>query len=227
MSPDPDDGEPQRRFDPVRLEETRVMFDTQPGTAPPPNRSSVPGTPMRDEFARAERHRTAGQLEEAIAVAKAALAHAPADPEGLAVLCLSLLDAGRHGEVRGVLEPLAQALGDAPFAGGVSQDELDSAFAGAEPELENVMDADRVAQEAMRAAELDAPEIPVTDRATFATETMAGLLASQGDEAGASQIRAGLGLEGAPEGGAPSGDPDRRETLATLERWLSNLQELQ
>lgn len=128
----------------------------------------------------------------------------------------------------------------------VADSELELAFAQAESDREEMFDVNRVAQEAMRLQELDEPEADLfspEDHPAFATETMAGLLERQGDVAGAESIRSTL------DGGssAASGITDAAEVLnavphvpsdasdgadaarsarivATLERWLQNLQ---
>ena len=60
---------------------------------------------------------------------------------------------------------------------------------------------------------------------------MADLLERQGDAEGAARIRAGLAgaaaaapLDHPVSEGTPGGRPSRRQVVATLERWLENLQ---
>lgn len=147
---------------------------------------------------------------------------------------IELLDAGRSGEAR---EELARHLPVAAEerAPGITDHEIEVAFASAESEQERMVDADAIAEAAIRradrelsgetgptgiatGAEIGGP--PVSER--FATATMAGLLEQQGDLDGADRIRAGL----APEPPFLAGEgprPTRQNVLATLERWLENL----
>ena len=75
----------------------------------------------------------------------------------------------------------------------VADDELEAAFANAESLQEEMMDANRIAEEALRASELDDPEgFQVEAVPTYATETMARLLDEQGDGESADAIRARL-----------------------------------
>ena len=109
------------------------------------------------------------------------------------------------------------AIGD----GEISDDELDLALAGAEPEHDRMRHADEVAHEAMlqadRVLEAEGGVAPDEVGEHFATETMAHLLERQGDQAAASRIRAALGARGADRRAG------RAEVVATLERWLDNL----
>ena len=124
-----------------------------------------------------------------------------------------------------ISQPPELALGpetSSAAARSITDDELELAFADAEPELEQMRDADDVAQEAMleadRALEAEGAVAPDEVGENFATETMANLLERQGDESGAERIRAAL----VPAAEAPA--PSRRvDALATLERWLENL----
>jgi hypothetical protein len=143
--------------------------------------------------------------------------------EKAALRCLELLDAGRSEEARrelaeaaGVLQPRAVAL-----AGGVTDLELDRAFDCAHPVADEVIDADRVARQAIREVdrELLAPREP------FATGTMAELLERQGDVEGARRIRdslAGRGARSETRPG-PSRRPERARVVSTLEAWLANM----
>jgi hypothetical protein len=120
----------------------------------------------------------------------------------------------------------------AAFSGGVSDQELDHAFEAAEPETDQMLDADRVAQVAMRQADEELGEDLAPDEVgtAFATRTMADLLERQGDEEGAERIRAGLAdevgagpLDHPVSEGRPGGRPSRHQVISTLERWLENL----
>jgi hypothetical protein len=197
----------------------------------------------------AESHRRAGRAAEAARVARAGLAGAPESREGLAVLCLALLDQGLRDEAYRELEGVAGVVWSARLPSGslvgeLSEGELEHAFSRAETDPREVIDADRVAQEAIREARLDRPEglrehpaqadsresLVDLPTPTYATATMAELLERQGHGRAASRIRASLGpapgdeAEAAGEGLFPLDAPDRRRKhAATLERWLRNL----
>jgi hypothetical protein len=144
---------------------------------------------------------------------------------------LELLAAGRAAEAQRELSQALAAPAQTPHAPAIGEEvsdlELERAFASAEPETEQMLDADRVAQVAMRQAdaalgdELGPEEVGTV----FATATMADLLERQGDRAGAERIRAGL-APARDAGAARSGGRRRRgrqQVVATLERWLENL----
>jgi hypothetical protein len=141
--------------------------------------------------------------------------------------CLRLLDTGRVAEARGAL---AEAIA-APHAPAsrlpheVTDLELDRAFDRARPVADEVIDADRVARQAIREVDREllrprgGPTLP------FATRTMAELLERQGDAEGARRIRASLARREArsetrPRPGRRS---ERARVLVTLERWLANV----
>lgn len=181
----------------------------------------------------AESFRREGRVADAERVLRNGLEVADASEIGWTVLCLTLLDQGRYDEARELLAQRAERsysayFGTHPFQQEISLGELDRAFERAEPEQEELVDADRVAQHAMRAAALDSPEeLPAARPSTaYATETMAALLARQGDDEAAAQIRERLAAR-KPQAAArePSGSP-RRRSAATLERWLHNLRAL-
>lgn len=190
----------------------------------------------------AEACRRAGRPDEAERVARSGLARRPDRIEAHVVLCLALLDQGRADEARRVLERVADdtlaAHGPLGDPGTVSDRELDRAFAAAETDPGEVLDADRVAQEALGEGDLALAEaFDPSAGSAFATATMAELLARQGDLESASRIRTALrdrDRPGGPAAGRAPEDPGeglfpldgpsrRRETLATLERWLENL----
>ena len=107
----------------------------------------------------------------------------------------------------------------------LSEQELADAFEHAEPEAEHLLDADRVAQQALREAELGpADEIspPQAADSLFATRTMAELLERQGDRAGAERIRDRLERARGDSQGASASDR-RGRLVRELERWLANL----
>jgi hypothetical protein len=151
---------------------------------------------------------------------------------------LVLLELGEMQEARRELERALAPRGPsgvpplAEFSEGVSDLELDHAFEAAEPQTDQMLDADSVAQVAMRQADeaLDGDRAPDELGSTFATRTMADLLERQGDAEGAARIRAGLAdaaaaapVEHPMSEGTPGGRPSRRQVIARLERWLGNL----
>ncbi len=148
--------------------------------------------------------------------------------------CLNLLEQGQVDQARGVLASLAGgAVGlelpeTAPdLSADLSDQELDSAFEAARPDPEQVVDADSIAQQAIR----DADRALEQERAleldpSFETRTMADLLERQGDARSASRIRERLESD-ASDGPAPAqtGRPSRQRVVAQLERWIGNLRE--
>lgn len=135
-----------------------------------------------------------------------------------------------------------QAVGDA---------ELEQAFASAEPQVDDMFSANKMAEQVlMDHAILDgeeAEDLAMETSSTFSTETMAGLLERQGDPESAEAIRRSLDDEREPasaeasmldatgaaaamlppsETGMVSGPdaPERARILSTLEGWLHNIQ---
>ena len=151
---------------------------------------------------------------------------------------LELLGLGEMQEARRELERVLAPGGPsgvsplAEFSEGVSDQELDHAFEEASPETDQMLDADRVAQVAMRQADeaLGEDLAPGEVGTAFATRTMADLLESQGDPEGAARIRASLEdaaeappLERPLSEGRSGGRLSRHQVIAMLERWLDNL----
>jgi hypothetical protein len=176
-----------------------------------------------DAAALAEAKRRAGRPAEAERLAREGLER---DPDALPLrvaLALALLDQQRVNAAR---EELDRGLaGAVELPGELFDQELEEAFERAEPEAEQLMDADRVAERALREAELGpADEIspPPTPASPFATRTMAELLERQGDRAGAARIRRRLEPSRSAPAGAATGDP-RGRIVHELERWLANL----
>jgi hypothetical protein len=136
--------------------------------------------------------------------------------------CLELLEAERPEDAR---RELARAVGARSDAGALEADlsdlELEHAFDRAHPVADEVVDADRVAREAIRAVDREL----LGDRAAFATGTMAELLERQGDVEGARRIRESLAHREVRRETPPRlrPRPDRARVLATLERWLGNV----
>lgn len=119
--------------------------------------------------------------------------------------------------------PLAQS-DDEPLAGDVSELELESAFADAEPEIAQMITPDFLAEQAaLRADPAPDERSPLASSGAFATRTMAELLERQGDRRGAARIRAALREPGAPDAPAPE---DNTAAIAALERWLENVRRL-
>ncbi len=189
----------------------------------------------------AETQRRTGQVQEAEHLAREGLAAQPASVAGRVALGLALLDQGRAEEARRefegavdrlVMEP-APAPGPAPAAGppaspawgqgAIRDDEIDLAFATAETDPDQMLDATTVAQQALRQADLDKPEALAADPASpFATPTMATLLERQGDPKSAEAIRAALAARGGPSF-MPRAGGRQAPYIATLEHWLENL----
>ena len=217
---------------------SREMPDRTSEPAPETRRmiTAVESDPGAEEFpALAEAHRRGGRPDEAERVIRAGLRCRPDRTEARAVLCLVLLDQGRDDDARRELERvaddvLASAVLASDYSGEISESELDRAFAGAEAVAEQVIDADRLAQEAMRGIDSRVPD-------SFKTPTMARLLEEQGDLDGAARIRAALADErertrarvkgnDPGEGLFPLDAPSHRKNrLRTLERWLEKVQE--
>ena len=141
-----------------------------------------------------------------------------ADPGGkvlAALLLRAIAGAGRGGELHRRLESW---LGAEPVVDAADV-EFERAFAAAEPEVEQMITPDSVAEEAALA--VDAPPEdhgPLASSGAFATRTMAELLEKQGDRRGAARIRAALGEPDAQD--APA--LDHGAVIAVLERWLDN-----
>jgi hypothetical protein len=114
----------------------------------------------------------------------------------------------------------------------VEGDEFDRAFEAAESEADGMIDANRVAEQAIRAVEGSGDELVSAPESPFATATMAGLLERQGHTAEARTVRERAAARSddskrsADLGRVAASDPrarDRARIMATLERWLENL----
>jgi len=140
--------------------------------------------------------------------------------------CLELLEADRSEEAR---RELAQAVAprSEPSAldGDVTDLELEHAFDRAHPVADEVVDADRVAREAIREVDRELLAERAEPPAAFATGTMAELLERQGDVEGARRIRESLAHREVRRETPPRlrPRPDRARVLATLEQWLGNV----
>ena len=191
--------------------------------------ASVARDPGADAFpALAEAHRRGGRPDEAERVVREGLRCRPDRVEARAVLYLALLDQGRVDDMRRELERaadelLAAEVSASDYSGEISEGELESAFDRAEADVEQVVDADLLAPQAMQEGDLGLPEV-------YNTSTLADLLEAQGDTGGASRIRSALEFaheeEDVGEGLFPlDGPADQQDTLKTLERWLGNVRE--
>jgi hypothetical protein len=189
-----------------------------------------------DFAALAEGHRRAGLVREAEQILHSGLADHPDCLEGLLVLALVLLEQERGEEARALLERWADeglgveiegdpAQGEA-FSGDVTDGEFEAAFDGAESEREQMLDADAIAQQAMREVDFDLAGEMVSPEASFVTHTVADLLEKQGDSSGAARIHAMVDdSTSATEDEVPVvQNLDRRSsTILQLERWLTNV----
>lgn len=198
--------------------------------------AAVQSDPGAQGFAAfAESRRRAGHPSEAEAVARRGLERKPESREGRLVLGLALLDQGRELEARFELSRLAEEILAAQGLGRladaeahVSDAEFDRAFDQAETDPDELIDPNRVVEETIERADpdIDLEGHPLSEAiapgATFATETMAGLLERQGDGLGAAGIRAVLASDGLPA----SNDAAQERAIAALERWLRNIQHL-
>jgi hypothetical protein len=184
------------------------------------------------EFAMlAEGHRRAGMLDQADQMARGGLQEHPDCPEGVLVMALVKMDQNRGAEARQLIEAWVdthlgvEVMDDSSagrqFDGQLSEGELESAFEGAETDRDSVIDADAIAQQAMRETEVESGEDFALPNSSFATRTVANLLAQQGDERSASRIRAIVDST-VTDGKAASRNRNARK-IVELERWLVNL----
>ena len=184
------------------------------------------------EFAMlAEGHRRAGLLDQAEQLARSGLDEHPDCAEGALVMALVLLDQGQDEQARRVMadwvdthlgvEVADDSVSGETFGVEVSDGELEVAFESAETDRDEVIDADAIAQQAMSETELDLADEFVSPDSSFATRTVADLLAQQGDEQRASLIRA---MMDSPASDAVVKTGDRRDPkIERLERWLINI----
>ena len=170
-------------------------------------------------------------LDQAEQLVRSGLDEFPDCAEGALVLALVLLDQGRDEEARRAMADWAgthlgvevtdESASNDTFGAEVSDGELDIAFASAETDRDEVIDADSIAQQAVKEAELDPAAEFVSADSSFATRTVADLLAQQGDEQRAAQI---LAMMDSPESDTAVKTRDRsNEKIERLERWLTNI----
>jgi hypothetical protein len=176
-----------------------------------------------DACSLAEAQRRARRPAEAERLARRGLEQDPGSLRLRVALALALLDQRRVEFAR---EELERGLDASEAPAELSDQELSDAFEQAEPETDQLLDADRVAQQALREAELEpTDEISPAPGAEslFATRTMAELLERQGDRAGAERIRHRLERGRSEAEGADAKSEARGHVVRELERWLANL----
>lgn len=178
----------------------------------------------------AEGRRRAGELDLALRLANEAMERDPSDVAARVTAALASLDLGFDADARRLLEALVAAAptpheeaeeeGEALELDALADDELDIAFAEAEPEATAMHDANQVAYDAIRAAALDTPEgiAPAAPDSPFLTRTMAALLEQQGDAAAAHTIRAAL--ERGQDQDSQRTGRRRDDRIRVLEQWL-------
>jgi len=179
----------------------------------------------------AEGHRRAGLLDQAEDLARCGLAEQPDCAEGALVLALVLIDLRRAEEARNLIadwterylgvEVIGNSVAADTFGAEVSDGELDVAFESAETDRDQVIDADTIAQQAVSETEPDLGDEFVSPGSSFATRTVADLLAQQGDEHRASQIRA-MVKSSVSDTEVKKRDPSALK-IERLERWLINV----
>jgi len=184
------------------------------------------------EFAAlAEGHRRAGLLDQAEQLARSGLDEHPDCAEGALVMALVLLDQSQDEEARRVIADWAdtnlgvevtdESVSGETFDAEVSDGELEVAFESAETDRDEVIDADAIAQQAVSETEFDLADEFVSPDSSFATRTVADLLAQQGDEPRASRLRA---MMDSPASDTVLKTRDRNaQKIERLERWLTNI----
>ena len=156
---------------------------------------------MRDFAAEAERKRREGDARAAVALARQGLAADPANSPGRIALALALIDLGDVDGAREQLEagaPAAAEPAEAPRAlehgvlgADLGEDELETAFARAETNPDEMLSANKVVEQTLANEQVDVAEgaFDVTGSSTYATETMATLLEGQGRVGDAEVLR--------------------------------------
>jgi hypothetical protein len=209
-----------------------------------------PGAPEFPALAEAERRE--GRAEEAVRIARRGLEHAPGRMAGHVSLALALLDLGEadtaRAELSAIIEPLlaphrrvVETVVPVPAVGlGLADDEIERAIDAAEARPEEMVSPNRMAERVLL------EEVPLGEgeddfdligSSTFSTPSMARLLERQGDLEGARGILRSLEGRSEKGPGAPAqaegmvsdsrerpGRERRGRIVATLERWLDNLQ---
>ncbi|MFB3117458.1 MAG: hypothetical protein ACE1ZP_01715 [Myxococcota bacterium] len=185
------------------------------------------------EFAMlAEGHRRAGMMDQAEDLARSGFDEHPDCAEGALVLALVLLDRNRGEEARRVIGAWAdtnlgvEVTGESvlveSFGGEVSDQELEIAFEFAETDRDEVIDADTIVQQVVSETEFDFADEFASSDSSFATRTVADLLAQQGDEQHASRIRAMVDSS-ASDTVVKTREKNARK-IERLQRFLTNVQ---
>jgi len=166
------------------------------------------------EFAMlAEGHRRAGMLDQAEQLVRSGLDEQPECAEGALVMALVLLDQGQVEEARRVIADWADT--------NLGVEVTDESVSGEETDRDEVIDADAIAQQAVSETEFDLADEFVSPDSSFATRTVADLLAQQGDEPRASRLRA---MMDSPASDTVLKTRDRNaRKIERLERWLTNI----
>jgi len=170
-------------------------------------------------------------MDQAEQLVRSGLDEHPDCAEGALVMALVLLDQNRDEEARRVIADWAdtnlgvevtdESVSGETFGAEVSDGELEVAFESAETDRDEVIDADAIAQQAVSETEFDPADEFVSPDSSYATRTVADLLAQQGDEQRASQIRA---MMDSPASDTVLKNRDRKSReIERLERWLINI----
>lgn len=108
------------------------------------------------------------------------------------------------------------------LVGSLDDASFERALEAAETQHELMLDADSVAEQALREIPAELPDelLPSAD-SPFATRTFADLLERQGHEEEADTLRSSLASQ--PPAPGADGQGPHGGSLATLERWLENL----
>ena len=170
-------------------------------------------------------------LDQAEQLVRSGLDEHPDAAEGAIVMALVLLDQSRDAEARRVIADWAESnlgvevtddsISEDAFGAEVSDGEFEVAFESAETDRDEVIDADAIAQQAVSEVESELADEFVSPNSSYATRTVADLLAQQGDEQRASQIRAMMDSS-ASDTGVKTRDRNARK-IERLERWLTNI----
>jgi tetratricopeptide (TPR) repeat protein len=209
----------------------------------------VAGDPAAPAFsALAEAHRRSGDPEQAERVARAGLRARPDHVAGRVALGLALLDRGCADEARAELARALEVIPDHVLAqrvlaelestappsgdpegplGQIAEREVEEALAQARADRDAMLDADQVAQRALREYEVGEPAFDagaedegvevdaLVPDSPFATRTVADLLERQGHHVQAAELRRGLdAATSTPRDGR------RKRVIRELERWL-------
>jgi hypothetical protein len=160
-----------------------------------------------------------GRPEAALLAAREILAVDSDALEARLLAGLALLDMGQAHEAREILAQHFELRVDtAPDVGEteIADVELDSAFAEATTETDQILDANQLAEAAARTVDGGRPEGLLPDP-RFETPTMASLLERQGLSDEAEHLRSAMRAREGTEGATTS------VVIETLERWLLNL----